>query len=160
MPQLDFSTFFSQAFWLVVSFLLLWLIMAWLIVPKIADILNRRERKIDDFLSAAANFKQSAEEAIKKYEQAMQKANAEAAETTRKANAELERKIAEREQENNRRLEEALAENERRIEENRQQTMTQIEATAAGLALLIADKLNLGGVVTAADLEQKEQNNE
>ena len=77
MPQLDFSTFPSQAFWLVVSFALMWLVMAKMIVPKITDILNQRQRKIDDYLTAAGEFKQTAEEALEKYERVLREANAE-----------------------------------------------------------------------------------
>ena len=83
MPQLDFSTFPSQAFWLVVSFALMWLVMAKMIVPKITDILNQRQRKIDDYLTAAGEFKQTAEEALEKYERVLREANAEAAGTGR-----------------------------------------------------------------------------
>jgi len=90
MPQLDFSTFPSQAFWLVVSFALMWLVMAKMIVPKITDILNQRQRKIDDYLTAAGEFKQTAEEALEKYERVLREANAEAAENLRKAGEELE----------------------------------------------------------------------
>lgn len=99
MPQLDFSTFPSQAFWLVVSFALMWLVMAKMIVPKITDILNQRQRKIDDYLTAAGEFKQTAEEALEKYERVLREANAEAAENLRKAGEELEKKIAAREAE-------------------------------------------------------------
>ena len=126
MPQLDFSTFSSQSFWLVVSFGLMWLIMAKMIVPKITDILNQRQRKIDDYLNAAGEFKQAAEAALEKYRQALKKANDEAAEEMHKASEELHRTIAERDAETSRRLQEMLLENERQIAENRHQTMEQI----------------------------------
>ena len=151
MPQLDFSTFPSQAFWLVISFALMWLIMAKMIVPKITDILNQRQRKIDDYLTAA-EFKQTAEEALEKYERVLREANAEAAENLRKAGEELEKKIAAREAEKSRRLAEATAENERRTEENRRQTMEQIENIAAELAVRIAGRLELDGLVSAEDV--------
>ena len=151
MPQLDFSTFPSQAFWLVVSFALMWLVMAKMIVPKITDILNQRQRKIDDYLTAAGEFKQTAEEALEKYERVLREANAEAAENLRKAGEELEKKIAAREAENSRRLAEA-AENDRRTEENRRLTMEQIENIAAELAVRIAGRLELDGLVSAEDV--------
>ena len=152
MPQLDFSTFPSQAFWLVVSFALMWLVMAKMIVPKITDILNQRQRKIDDYLTAAGEFKQTAEEALEKYERVLREANAEAAENLRKAGEELEKKIAAREAEKSRRLAEATAENDRRTEENRRQTMEQIENIAAELAVRIAGRLELDGLVSAEDV--------
>ena len=142
MPQLDFSTFPSQAFWLVVSFALMWLVMAKMIVPKITDILNQRQRKIDDYLTAAGEFKQTAEEALEKYERVLREANAEAAENLRKAG----------EAEKSRRLAEATAENERRTEENRRQTMEQIENIAAELAVRIAGRLELDGLFSAEDV--------
>ena len=143
MPQLDFSTFPSQAFWLVVSFALMWLVMAKMIVPKIIDILNQRQRKIDDYLTAAGEFKQTAEEALEKYERVLREANAEAAENLRNAAREAEK---------SRRLAEATAENERRTEENRRQTMEQIENIAAELAVRIAGRLELDGLVSAEDV--------
>ena len=46
MPQLEISTFPSQIFWLVVSFLLLYLILSKIIVPRIASVLKDRENEI------------------------------------------------------------------------------------------------------------------
>ena len=47
MPQLDTSTFTSQLFWLVVCFFSMMFIMSKFIIPKIADIMEQRQRKID-----------------------------------------------------------------------------------------------------------------
>ena len=40
MPQLDLSTYASQAFWMVLCFSLLWLLLSIFITPKIADVLE------------------------------------------------------------------------------------------------------------------------
>ena len=95
---------------------------------------------------------ETAEEALEKYERVLREANAEAAENLRKAGEELEKKIAAREAEKSRRLAEATAENERRTEENRRQTMEQIENIAAELAVRIAGRLELDGLVSAEDV--------
>ncbi len=163
MPQLDFSVFPSQAFWLLISFMLMWLIMAKMIVPKITDILNRRQRKIDDYLSAAAEFKQTAEDILEKYEQALHQANAQAAEYLRKAAEDLDKKTAEREEETSRRLVEMLAESEKKIEEDRRLTIDKIEKISIDLAARVAGKLGLDNVVSAEDVartakqEQKDE---
>lgn len=154
MPQLDFSTFPSQAFWLVVSFALMWLIMAKMIVPKITDILNQRQRKIDDYLTAAGEFKRTAEEALEKYERVLREANDEAAENLRKAGEDLEKKIAAREAEKSRQLAETMAENERKTEAARRQTMERIEDIAAKLAVRIAGRLGLDDAVSAEDVAE------
>ena len=57
MPQLDTSTFTSQLFWLVVCFFSMMFIMSKFIIPKIADIMEQRQRKIDGYLNKAADLK-------------------------------------------------------------------------------------------------------
>lgn len=147
MPQLDFSTFSSQAFWIVVSFLLMWFFMARFIVPKIADIMNQRQRKIDDSLQAATQFKQSAEEALQKYEKTLQKANAQALEIMQKTEEELQQKMAEEEAKNAEMVAELMKQNREKIDEAKRQTMEQIEKISADLALKIAAKIGVEDVV-------------
>ena len=57
MPQLDVTTFSSQIFWLVVSFVALFLIMLRVRVPKISDALEARQKRIDDNLARAQELK-------------------------------------------------------------------------------------------------------
>ena len=127
MPQLDFSTFSSQSFWLVVSFGLMWLIMAKMIVPKITDILNQRQRKIDDYLNAAGEFKQAAEAALEKYRQAlkkpMMKRRKKCIRPAKNCIGQLPNAMPKRRGV----CRKMLLENERQIAENRHQTMEQIE---------------------------------
>ena len=79
MPQLDLSTFASQAFWMVISFSLLWFLMAMFITPKITDVLEQRKRKIDDYIIKAEKLNQQAKTSLEKYEQALNDAKAKAA---------------------------------------------------------------------------------
>lgn len=65
MPQLDTSTFTSQLFWLIVCFFSMLFIMSRFIVPRIADILEQRQRKIDGYLNKAHNIRLEAEESLK-----------------------------------------------------------------------------------------------
>ena len=64
MPQLDTSTFTSQLFWLIVCFFSMLFIMSRFIVPRIADILEQRQRKIDGYLNKAHNIRLEAAEKI------------------------------------------------------------------------------------------------
>ncbi len=152
MPQLDFSSFSSQAFWIIISFLLMWFIIANFIVPKIVDILNQRQHKIDDYLSAAEQFKQSAEEALTKYEKALKVANEQALENFRLAEEKLKRKIAEKESEKNKILADLAVQNQQAIEQQRRQTMEQIEKISVELASLMASKVGVGDIVTKDDI--------
>ena len=156
MPQLDFSSFSSQFFWLFISFMLMWLIMANFIVPKIADIINQRQRKIDDFLNAAGEFKHTAEETIQKYERALEKSNAKAAEAVRKAEEKLQQKIDEQSEENRKQLQALKDENAQKIAENKKDTMAKIEEISILLATQITAKMGLNEI-SAEDFTQVAQ---
>ena len=78
MPQLDVTTFLPQIFWLVVTFTALFLIMWKIAVPGIADVLEARQKRIQDNLDKATQAKIEAEETLAAYESAMAEARGEA----------------------------------------------------------------------------------
>lgn len=69
MPQLDFSTYFSQFFWLVITFLLLFLFLSKLYLPKILDIFELRSKTISENIKAAHLAKEQAACLKKEYEE-------------------------------------------------------------------------------------------
>ena len=61
MPQLDPRYWFSQAFWLLITFPVLYILVSKLFIPKIKNNIDDRERKIKDDLEKANSSKQSSE---------------------------------------------------------------------------------------------------
>jgi F-type H+-transporting ATPase subunit b len=78
MPQLEFSTYLPQFFWLVITFSALYLIMWKIAVPSITVTLENRQKRIEDNLEKAAKAKQEAEKSISAYENLIREARAEA----------------------------------------------------------------------------------
>jgi F-type H+-transporting ATPase subunit b len=78
MPQLDFSTYLPQFFWLVITFVALYLVMWKLAVPSITNTLESRQKRIEDNLEKAAKAKQEAEATLDAYEKSINEARAEA----------------------------------------------------------------------------------
>ena len=76
MPQLDVNTFLPQVVWLVITFTALFLLMWRVAVPRIADLLEARQRRIEDNLDKAQESKKEAEETLAAYEQAMNETRA------------------------------------------------------------------------------------
>ena len=56
MPQLEITTFPSQIFWLVVSFLMLYLIMSRIIIPRISFVIKKRETEIKNNVHISSFF--------------------------------------------------------------------------------------------------------
>ena len=63
MPQLDFSTFPNQIFWLVVTLIVLYLVLSRVALPRIATVLSERHGAIQRDLDKAEEMKRSAIEA-------------------------------------------------------------------------------------------------
>ena len=78
MPQLEISSYPSQLFWLIVCFFSLYIIMSQIIIPRIADIIEQRRKKIDDAIEKAQSMQKKAEAALDKYQKALAAATNEA----------------------------------------------------------------------------------
>jgi F-type H+-transporting ATPase subunit b len=61
MPQLDFSTFSNQAFWLIITMFCLFMMVRLLIIPRMDNILANRRKVIEEDLVGAEKFRDAAE---------------------------------------------------------------------------------------------------
>lgn len=90
MPQLDFSTFPNQIFWLLVTLVVIYLILSRVAIPRIGDILSERQGKITGDIAAAEDLKAKALAAEKAYNQALADARSEAHKIAAEARAEIQ----------------------------------------------------------------------
>ena len=127
MPQLDLSTYASQAFWMVLCFSLLWLLLSIFITPKIADVLEQRKRKIDDYIRKAEKLNQQAKASLEKYEQTLNEAKAKAAADIAANQKESAAFLAEEERLLNERLNKQIADSEFKLAKEKKETMQQIQ---------------------------------
>lgn len=134
MPQLDFSTFPNQIFWLAVTLVVIYLILSRVALPRIGAILAERQGTITNDLAAAEELKAKAVEAEKAYEKALAEARAEAqriaADTRAEIQAELNEAIARADAE----IAAKAAESEKAIAEIRASALENIEAVATDTA--------------------------
>ena len=90
MPQLDFSTFPNQIFWLVVTLIVIYFILSRVALPRIGAVLAERQGTITNDIAAAEELKQRAQEAEAAYDQALIDARAEANKIVADAKAEIQ----------------------------------------------------------------------
>ena len=141
MPQLDISTFPSQIFWLAVTFAALFLVMWKVAVPRIAGVLESRQRRIDDNLDKAADFKREAEAAIEAYEAAMRKARADAQSEIGEATQAIAAEAANQEAELASKLQTRIAESEAAIDEAKEKAIAGVRDMAQDVAASAVKKL-------------------
>ena len=68
MPQLDPEFWFSQIFWLVLTFGILYLVLSKLILPKISDNLETRKSQVLDNLELAEKQRNESEAKLKEFD--------------------------------------------------------------------------------------------
>ena len=152
MPQLDTSTFTSQLFWLVVCFFSMMFIMSKFIIPKIADIMEQRQRKIDGYLNKAADLKEQAEAALRKYQNALAAATEKADKSLADTKDEMNRLISDKQSELEARLQKKIKAGEKEINAGKEEALKQIKAVSEDLALDVIKKIGISGI-KASDIK-------
>ncbi len=77
MPQFDIATYYSQIFWLIVTFGLLYIFVYKFITPKAEEIFNNRQTNIQDNITQADTLTQEVEKLNKYYNEEIDKTNTE-----------------------------------------------------------------------------------
>jgi len=131
MPQLDVSTFAPQLVWLAITFVVLYLLMAKLGLPRVSAILDARRKRQDDDLARASELKAEAEAALAAYQKTIADARAEAQATIR---AEQQRQLAQA-------LGEQTKAAEREIAAAKERAFAEIRNVAIDVARSVTEKL-------------------
>ena len=150
MPQLEFWHFLPQFFWLAVCFVFLYVIMAFVALPRIGRVLTDRKRRIEQDLDGAERARADAERARLEYESSLDDARNRArsiiGEAVRQAGEEGERQLEALDREAGRELEEA----QRAIEDARAAALANLEDVAVEAARLATLRL------TGADVSDED----
>jgi len=156
MPQLEFSTFPNQIFWLVVALVIVYMILSRIALPRIASVLAERRGVITGDIAAAEEMRRKAEEAEAAYNQALADARAEAARIVAEAKAEIQADLGAAIESADAEIAAKAAESERVIEEIRANAFESVEAIALPVAADIVaamgakpDRRAIGGAVSA-----------
>ena len=141
MPQLDPTTFPPQLFWLVILFVLLYLLMSRVALPRISDVLEERQERIDDDLQKAEQLRSDAQAVLEAYERTMAEGRAQAHEIVRTAAEKMAAEAAERHAALGERLGRQTAEAEARIAAERDAAIANIRSVATEVAQQATSKL-------------------
>ncbi len=141
MPQLDFATFPSQLFWLAITFLLLFLLMKTVALPRVGAAIAARRSRLDDDLARAAEMKSQAEAAIAAYQQALAAARAQAQAAIKETADRLAAEASERQHQLAAELAAQLGAAEREIAAAKERALAEIRGIAVEIAASVATKL-------------------
>jgi F-type H+-transporting ATPase subunit b len=141
VPQLDFATFPPQLVWLVVTFAVLYVLMAKLALPKVGGIIAARREKIDGDLDKAGTMKAEAEAVLAAYERALAEARQAAQATLKATTDKLAAAAAERQKVVSDKLAADTAAAEKRIADARGAALANLKGVAADVARAAVGRL-------------------
>ncbi len=131
MPQLDFSTFANQIFWLVVTLVVIYLVLTRVALPRIGGILAERAGTITNDILAAEDLKAKAADAEAAYEKALADARAEAQRIVDATKAEIQADLDDAIAKADAEISAKAAESEAAIAEIRAGALDSVRAVAA-----------------------------
>lgn len=159
MPQLEFSTFPNQIFWLVVTLVVIYQILSRIALPRIAAVLADRQGTITNDIAAAEQLKAQALSAEEAYNKALAEARAEAQNIVAQAKADIQADLNVAMEKADAEISAKAAESEKAIAEIRAGAMESVETvakdTAAEIVAALGGKADAKTVAAAVSSQMK-----
>ena len=141
MPQMEFADYVPQIVWLVITFATLYFLMAKLALPRITDILETRQRRLDHDLDLTETLRDEATAALAEYESAIAAARGESELILAEAHERIHSEARQQLDDLNARLEGEIAESEARIGNIMTQAMGELAVAASDAARTATERL-------------------
>ena len=142
MPQLDFSTFPNQIFWLVVFCIVLFAIVKLFIIPRMEDIFANRRKIIDGNIAKAEEIRIRVSEIERQIEDELQKAKSQCDEIMNISGNKIKEQMAAALEESKMTTNQLIKEAEGRLKELRAGSEAAIEKISEDLASEIIKKIS------------------
>ena len=165
MPQLDPTYWASQAFWLILVFVILYISISKFYLPKIKSNLVNRENKISKDLEDANDFKEKSDSKIKEYEIILENAKREVSKIHFESKNNLDKNIQLKKEEMEKEIEKEILKAQKEIYDMKKSSISSIQNISKNIASDIienisGDKLNESSIKAAVEeISKKNINN-
>ena len=156
MPQLDPTYWASQAFWLILVFVILYISISKFYLPKIKGNLVNRENKISKDLEDANDFKEKSDSKIKEYEIILENAKREVSKIHFESKNNLDKNIQLKKEEMEKEIEKEILKAQKEISDLKKNSISSIQNISKNIASDIiqnisGDKLNESSIKAAVE---------
>ena len=161
MPQLDPTYWASQAFWLILVFVILYISISKYYLPRIKDNLDNRENKIKEDIENANSFKEQSEKKLKEYELVLENAKKEVSKIHLESKNILDKDIKTKKETMEKEIEKEISKAQKEITELKKNSISSIQNISQNIASNIiekisGDKLNESSIkATVEDITKK-----
>ncbi|SMX39203.1 F0F1 ATP synthase subunit B' [Maliponia aquimaris] len=159
MPQLCGDWIGNQVFWLVITLVVIYFVLARIALPRIAAVLAERQGTITNDIAAAEELKRKAERAETAYQKALADARAEAQTIAQKARDEIKAELGVALAKADAEIAAKAAESEKAIGEIRESALAHVEVvakdTAAAIVAALGGSADDAKIAAAVDAQLK-----
>ena len=141
LPQLDFNTYPSLIFWSVVSLIIGYILMKYLVTPNIKSILNNRETNIQNDLVKAKTSSQETEKIKKNIINSQTELKSRSQLIVNQALSETKQNIEKKEKDINQKLNEKVVQAEKQVLETKKLVIKEVISNAEELTAKVIQNL-------------------
>tara|TARA_B100000579_G_scaffold367315_1_gene327615 strand:+ start:217 stop:708 length:492 start_codon:yes stop_codon:yes gene_type:complete len=141
MPQLNPEFFVSQLFWLVVTFSFLFIFLWRISLPRIGNVLEKRERKISEDLTAAKELQIEAEKIQETIESQLKQARANSSDMIKSSSLSFQEKTQVELNKLDKELDAKIEQSAQAIEKNKSNSVSEIQSQINEITKLTLSKV-------------------
>ena len=146
MPQLDFSTFLPQIFWLFISLSFLYIVLSRYALPRVSDVIEERKDIIAHDIDSAKEYSEESEKAIEELNLKLSEAKASSQDLINKSLQDIKEDNEIKKSNLIKEINNEISEAEGEIKEKKETALDEISSISESLAIEMLENLSVGKI--------------
>ena len=146
MPQLDFSTFLPQIFWLLISLSFLYIVLSRYALPRVSDVIEERKDIIAQDIDSAKEYSAESEKAIEELNLKLSEAKTSSQNLINKSLQSIKEDNEIKKSSLIKEINNEILESESKIKEKKETALDEISSISESLAIEMLENLYVGEI--------------
>jgi F-type H+-transporting ATPase subunit b len=146
MPQLDFSTFLPQIFWLFISLSFLYIVLSRYALPRVSDVIEERKDIIAQDIDSAKEYSEESEKAIEELNLKLSEAKTSSQNLINKSIQDIKEDSEIKKSSLIKEINNEISEAEGEIKEKKETALAEISSISESLAIEMLENLSVGEI--------------
>ena len=146
MPQLDFSTFLPQIFWLFISLSFLYIVLSRYALPRVSDVIEERKDIIAHDIDSAKEYSEESEKAIEELNLKLSEAKTSSQNLINKSIQDIKEDSEIKKSSLIKEINNQISEAEGEIKEKKETALAEISSISESLAIEMLESLSVGEI--------------
>jgi len=146
MPQLDFSTFLPQIFWLFISLSFLYIVLSRYALPRVSDVIEERKDIIAQDIDSAKKYSSETDIAIEELNMKLSEAKINSQSLMNDSLQEIKESNEEKKAILLKEINDDIVAAEAKIQEKKEESLSEISSVSEDIAIEMLENLSIGEI--------------